>query len=91
MMNHKDFIKCTSTDNKLKILNMLFDEEKSVYDMLPHIDLTYKNIYEIFRDFYKLGIIEQVLSRQPPHYAIKYKITKKGKYILSVLELVKNI
>ena len=94
-MNYKDFNKCTSTDNKQKILNMFFKNEGgeySAYDFLPHVDIVYKNIYEILLDFNRVGIIEKSQTpRQPPHYAIKYKITRKGKHVLSTLETIKNI
>ena len=90
-MNNKDFIKCINTDNRIKILNILFEKEYSAYDMLPHIDLVYKNIYQILNQFKDIGVIEEISERKPPHHAIKYKITKKGKYVLSVLETINNI
>jgi DNA-binding HxlR family transcriptional regulator len=96
-MNYKDFNKCTSTDNKLKILNMFFkskeeQEEYSAYDFIPHLDIAYKNIHTILLDFNRIGLIEtSQIPRQPPHYAIKYKITSKGKFVLSVLDTIKNI
>jgi len=92
-MKHKDFIKCINSENRIKILNILFqkEEEYSAYDMLSQIDLVYKNIYQILNQFKEIGVIEEIPERKPPHYAIKYKITKEGIHVLSTLETIENI
>ena len=88
-----DFSKITSTDKKIQILNILKSSKSiSIFQTWKKLNGgNYKNTHEIFKEFYEARIIEEDGERKPPHYAIFYRLNKKGQEVLRILDKISII
>lgn len=96
-MNIHDFTKVISSDRKINILLMFdFSAILSAYEAWNRLNdsgdkISYKNTYEIFKEFIKYGLIKDIDIRQPPHYAINYEFTERGKQVLQMMDKIITI
>lgn len=91
-MNSHDFYRSLGGMSEFNLLEIIYESgEISAFQAKKKTGLNYKNNYEKFKELEKLEVIEQIETREPPHYAIKYRITDKGKKVLGMLQLIKLI
>ena len=91
-MNSDDFYKSVGGMSEVNLLEIIYDSgELSAFQAKKKTGLAYKNNYEKMKQMQKLGVIEEIETREPPHYAIKYRITDRGRKVLGVLQLIKQI
>ena len=91
-MDKNDFYKSLGGMSETNLLEIIYESgEISAFQAKKKTGLAYKNNYEKFKQLENLGVIEEIETREPPHYAIKYRITNRGKKVLGVLQLIKQI
>lgn len=87
--NIDDFIHSVSSTSKRTVLIYLENiGELSAYELQKPLEMSYKNVHKILQELKELGIIEMSGQREPPRFAIKYKLTVKGKKVIEFMNLI---